>query len=68
MKFLKNNALSLVILTFFAFSFTFQTLAGWKVYNEERQERHQSQVSFFSYLHTDHFGEATFENWESEFL
>ena len=68
MKFLRNNALSLVILGFFAFSFLFQTLAGWQVYNEERQQRHQSQVSLVSYLRTDHFGEATFENWESEFL
>lgn len=68
MKFLRNNGLSLVILGFFVFSFVFQTLAGWQVYNEERQERHQSQVSLISYLGTDHFGEATFENWESEFL
>ncbi|MBX3170992.1 MAG: hypothetical protein KF760_26530 [Candidatus Eremiobacteraeota bacterium] len=68
MKFLRNNALSLTILGFFMFSFTFQILAGWKVYNEERQERHQSQVGLVSYLGTDHFGEATFENWESEFL
>jgi hypothetical protein len=25
-------------------------------------------VSFGRYLTTSHFGEATFENWESEFL
>lgn len=68
MKFLRNNALSLVILSFFAFSFLGQCLAGWKVYNQERQQRHQAPLGLFGYLHTSHFGEATFENWESEFL
>jgi hypothetical protein len=31
-------------------------------------EHHQAAVSLWSYLHTGDFVEATFENWESEFL
>lgn len=68
MKFLRNNALSLVVLGMFVFSFVCQAASGWQVYNQERQQRGQQQVSLSSYLHTDHFGEAIFENWESEFL
>jgi len=60
MKSLRNNALSLVILGFFLFSFTFQTLAGWQVYNEERQQRHQSQISLISYFRTDHGEPSSF--------
>lgn len=67
-KALRHNALSMAILILFAFSFVFQSLSGWKVYNQERQQRKQPTLGFASYLQSDHFGEATFENWESEFL
>jgi hypothetical protein len=39
-----------------------------RTYNMERREDDETEVSFGQYLTTSHFGEATFENWESEFL
>jgi len=45
-----------------------QTLTGWRVYNHEQQQHASDPVSLAAYLSTGHFGEATFENWESEFL
>jgi hypothetical protein len=37
-------------------------------YNEEQQEHGRPQVTLTAYLQTGAFGEAVFENWESEFL
>jgi len=45
-----------------------QSLAGQRTYNEEQREHGQEEVSYTEYVRTAHFGEATFENWESEFL
>jgi hypothetical protein len=41
---------------------------GWLNYNDEKNEHHQPQIGFRQYLGTGAFGEAVFENWESEFL
>ena len=43
-------------------------LAGVRVYNSEQLEHDGSPVSLWGYLMTGDFAEATFENWESEFL
>jgi uncharacterized protein DUF6766 len=45
-----------------------QTWSGWLAYNSERMEHGGSAVPLRVYLGSGHFGEATFENWESEFL
>jgi len=45
-----------------------QTWSGWYTYNEEQRDHGEATVSLVDYLGTGHFGEATFENWESEFL
>jgi hypothetical protein len=63
-----DHGLSIVLLTLFVCSMVGQAWAGWRVYNEEQQAHGEERVSFASYLRTGHFGEATFENWESEFL
>ncbi len=68
-RFLHNNGLALVTATtFLIIWFGGQTTAGLRTYNAERRQEGQSEVSFAGYLTTAHFGEATFENWESEFL
>ena len=43
-------------------------LSGVRVYNSEQLEHDGSPVSLWAYLRTGDFAEATFENWESEFL
>jgi hypothetical protein len=41
---------------------------GWKQYNEEMEEKGGACIALGEYVGTAHFFEATFENWESEFL
>ena len=65
---LRNNGLSITLFTLFLFSFAGQILTGHHQYNQEQQEHGQSAVGFAEYLQSGHFIEATFENWESEFL
>jgi hypothetical protein len=64
----RDNGLSLVLVGLFLLFLGGQTFAGWLHYNEEQQEHHQPQVGLFEYVRTGSYGEAVFENWESEFL
>ncbi len=68
MKWLRNNSLSLVFLLLFILALTGQAYTGWKEYNQEMEQEGGQTVEFINYLTTPHFFEATFENWESEFL
>jgi hypothetical protein len=43
-------------------------LAGVRAYNGDQQTHGEAAVSLWGYLQTGDFVEATFENWESEFL
>lgn len=63
-----HHGLSIALLALFAVSMIGQTWAGWYAYNEERASHSHPRVGLAEYLGTGHFGEATFENWESEFL
>ena len=67
-KKLKENGLSLVLLALFLISLVGQVIAGWKDHNDDRHEEGKPPLSFSAYLGSGHFGEALFENWESEFL
>ena len=67
-SFFFRNGLTLVLVLLFLFSFIGQIFTGLGEYNEERKEYTQPPVSLYSYLVTGHFFQATFENWESEFL
>jgi hypothetical protein len=66
--FLRDNGLSLVLIGLFVVFFVGQAVFGWLNYNDEQEEHHQPQIGFMQYLTTGAFGEAVFENWESEFL
>lgn len=67
-SFLKNNGLTIVLLGLFCFSFLGQYLTGYAEYNDSQREHNQPTVTYLEYLGEGHFIEATFENWESEFL
>jgi hypothetical protein len=68
-RFLRNNGLAVVTLgVFLVIWLGGQTWAGHRSYNEDQRSHGEATVSFPRYLTTAHFGEATFENWESEFL
>jgi hypothetical protein len=65
----RNHGLSIVTLgLFFLIFICGQAITGRKQYNEERQKRDLPQLGWADYLRSSHFGEATSENWESEFL
>jgi hypothetical protein len=64
----RDHGLSLVMTVLFVLAISGQALTGWSVYNDDQKEHGGSTVSFPAYLTTGHFGEAVFENWESEFL
>lgn len=68
MKWLKNNSLTIVFLLFFIFSIIGQSITGLKEYNEEQKDEGGQEITMSQYFSTGHFIEATFENWESEFL
>jgi len=65
---LRRNALGLVCLALFLAIWFGQSLSGWHVYNDDAQAHSQELLSYPGYLLSPHFLEATFENWESEFL
>jgi hypothetical protein len=65
---LRNNGLSIVFFIFFLITMIGQSFTGMRQYNQKMEERGGRQLSMSQYLHSGHFVEATFENWESEFL
>lgn len=67
-RFWHDHGLSLVLLLLFVLTWGGQALAGWRVYNEEQRQHGEGAIALIRYLQTGHFGEATFENFESEFL
>lgn len=67
-KWIRHNGLSICFIGLFIFSLIGQSLTGWKVFNKAQEEEHAPTISLNEYFLTGHFLQATFENWESEFL
>jgi hypothetical protein len=67
-KWLSEHSLAVVLIIIFLAIFAGQGVAGFKQYNEELETHHARQLSVPEYLRSGSFMEATFENWESEFL
>jgi hypothetical protein len=67
-RFARDNGLALVTIAIFLVLWFGQSVTGHRVFNEDQREHHEATVSYGEYLRSAHFGEATFENWESEFL
>jgi uncharacterized protein DUF6766 len=67
-KFLRNNGLSITFFLLFLFSLAGQAVTGLKEHNEQTVEQGGQPVGLSEYLRSGHFLQATFENWESEFL
>jgi hypothetical protein len=66
---LRDNSVLIACLGLFAIFFIGMIISGTAAYNQENQEHgSHEQVSMLKYLSTGDFVEATFENWESEFL
>ncbi len=67
-RFLRDNGLSLAMFGLFAVCAIGQTVAGLRQHNEEAREHGRTPMTYGLYLRSGEFIEATFENWESEFL
>ena len=65
---LRDNALSLTMVGLFLVFLVAQSFAGYRSNNSENEEHGQAPESYAEYLASGAFVEATFENWESEFL
>jgi hypothetical protein len=65
---LRGHGLTLTMLGLFLVFLVAQGATGFRSYNRDQQEHGESTVGFGAYLTTGHFVEATFENWESEYL
>src|SRR5882757_2483380 len=66
---LRDNGLLVACLGLFLLFFIGMVISGAATYNQEQREHGSTeQVSTSQYLGTGDFVEATFENWESEFL
>jgi hypothetical protein len=63
-----DNGLSIVLMALFVLTMTGQIVFGWLAYNADQRDHGEQVVTLAAYLGTGHFGEATFENFESEFL
>jgi hypothetical protein len=60
--------LGIVTALLFVAFFIGTAVSGLFNYNQDQLDHGQPQVSFAEYLSSPNFGEAVFENWESEFL
>jgi uncharacterized protein DUF6766 len=67
-EWLRDHGLLIANLALFVIFFGGMVLSGVRVYNSEQLEHEQQAASLGGYLLSGAFGEATFENWESEFL
>ncbi|QDA59789.1 DUF6766 family protein [Hymenobacter jejuensis] len=67
-RFLYENSLTLVGIVLVLSTLLGQCLTGWHDNNDDRQEMDLPELTLGQYLGSGHFLEATFENWESEFL
>lgn len=66
---LRENGLLVACVSLFVVFFAGMIVSGAATYNEEQLEHGATeQISVLKYLTTGDFIEATFENWESEFL
>jgi hypothetical protein len=67
-SFLRDNSLSIVIVSFFVLSTVGLSFAGHAHYNDEQRAHGEPTVTLGEYLGRGDFLEALMENWESEFL
>jgi hypothetical protein len=67
-RWLRDNALAVVMLGAFLVFLVLQSVFGWQTHNEDLAEHGATPLSWLQYLGTGHFAESVLENWESEFL
>ena len=67
-RILRDYSLSIVLAVLFLVAWVLQTVMGWYDFKAEQQALGESAAVFGASGYIWHWGEATFENWQSEFL
>jgi hypothetical protein len=67
-RWLYANSLLLATFLLIVSTFAGQVLTGWHDNNADLRQLQLAPLTLPQYLHSGHLLEATFENWESEFL
>jgi hypothetical protein len=67
-RFVRENGLSLVFLTFFVLAVVGQAIAGWDEFNNDATAHSEATIALGRYLTSSSFGNALLENWQSEYL
>jgi uncharacterized protein DUF6766 len=67
-RLLRENGLSIVLVSAFMVFWIGQSVVGHGEYNAEQRQHGEPAIEYRAYLRSAHFWEATTENWESEFL
>jgi uncharacterized protein DUF6766 len=65
---LYSNSLLIAMAIIFVGSWFAQSVTGWTTFNAEQADHAEATVSWWSYIGSATFWEATLENWQSEFL
>lgn len=68
LKLLRQNSLSIILFLLFFIFIIGLSITGYLHENEELTAHAQATITYGHYLRSASFGEAVFENWESEFL
>jgi hypothetical protein len=63
-----SNSLLIVMSIIFVGSWFAQSVTGWTDFNADQRAHGEVGVSWWSYIGSARFWEATLENWQSEFL
>jgi hypothetical protein len=63
-----SNSLLIVMSIIFFGSWFAQSVTGWTAFNAEQVDHQEATLSWWSYVGSADFWEATLENWQSEFL
>ena len=67
-RWIREHGLASALFGAFGVFLVAQSLTGWHAHNEDLKDHGRMSIGYSTYLTTGHFVEATFENWESEFL
>jgi len=67
-KMWQEHGLAITAFTIFLLFWAGMGIVGYFDYNQQQQDHGRPLITFWPYFATGHFWEATFENWESEYL
>ena len=63
-----SNSLIIAMTLIFFGSWFAQSVTGWTAYNQEQHDHGDPRLTWWGYVGSSDFWQATFQNWQSEFL